>query len=81
LPGCVAALNVVPVTPDHALKESEIVFSISSSWAGPELAEVRSVRGPGKEMLHWRVSGVATDRFQRSGCGHPPEAGIVVSVT
>jgi hypothetical protein len=82
-PGYAAALNVVPVTPDHAVNESVIACSISVSWALVcEAATVKIVAGAnGNDVLHWRLSGAASDKFHGSGCGHPPPAGIVVSKT
>jgi hypothetical protein len=81
-PGWSVALNVVPLTPDHAPNESEIVCSISESCAlVPSAATVTSVGGPsGSDVLHRRLSGDASERFHRSSAGHPPAVGIVVSV-
>jgi hypothetical protein len=82
-PGYEVALNVVPVTPDHAVNESVIACSISVSWAFVcEAATVTIVGGAnGNDVLHCRLSGAASDKFHRSGCGHPPAVGTVVSNT
>lgn len=82
IPGWFVALNVVPVTPDHAPNESAIACSISVSCAGvPDAAAVRTVTGAeGSEVLQRRLRGDASERFQRSNDGHPPACGIVLSI-
>jgi hypothetical protein len=76
-PGWAAPLKVVPRTPVHASKESEMDCSISVSCAGvPCAATVRIVvLVSGKEVLQRRLSGEASERFQRFGCGQPPARG------
>jgi hypothetical protein len=79
-PGNAAALKVVPVTPDQTENESEMDCSISSSCAGvPGGATVRITGeiSDGNDVLHWRLSGELTDKFQWSGCGQPPDCGTV----